>query len=570
MDTSNFHQSLIKVSVCLLVCLAANTQVLAESAIKCVENPDGSVTETSSCVECAESTTKTFFVSECNSNGILAYSCCNGSNGGGTVCFEAPPPGMICVKGSPGQPGSKAKFESGQPKEKSCEGPTAADPNGWSTTFTDINGISSTKTAQCDPVTNTMYGTCCDSSSPGGALNSYTMCSAVCPMGFVCSADTKGCIPGAPIKCTGQTKASADGVYSLTLSTNPPITLKSTDTNGGKSYCNIGDSKKAYIAQPCCKHDNKTGNDYIGQCWDFCEDLIPNSCCIEGKCVAKPKCGNGIVEGDEKCDDGNLINGDGCNANCTVEKPAPFCGDKVLNQTGEQCDPPDGTTCDKNCQTLPFCGNGTIEPGEQCEPPNTATCSATCTHFPTCGNGAQDPGEQCDDGNLIDGDGCDKTCRDEPKKPIPFCGNGKVELGEMCDDGNTLDGDGCSALCTIPIEIPKWPTGSSNGTIINDGTFLPPIIILPSPDKTPIVFPLTIWNQLIKIITLTTGCSTTAAADGSTWSTTSTNIFSTMNYTPACKDGTTLTGFVCVDNKLVTQSKTCTEGATCKNGKCAK
>jgi len=30
---------------------------------------------------------------------------------------------------------------------------------------------------------------------------------------------------------------------------------------------------------------------------------------------------------------------------------------------------------------------------------------------PTCGNGALDPGEECDDGNRLDGDGCDWTCR---------------------------------------------------------------------------------------------------------------------------------------------------------------
>ncbi len=30
-------------------------------------------------------------------------------------------------------------------------------------------------------------------------------------------------------------------------------------------------------------------------------------------------CGNGVVEGNEECDDGNTINGDGCSASCTTE-----------------------------------------------------------------------------------------------------------------------------------------------------------------------------------------------------------------------------------------------------------
>ena len=34
-----------------------------------------------------------------------------------------------------------------------------------------------------------------------------------------------------------------------------------------------------------------------------------------------PICGNGILEGSEICDDGNLIDGDGCSAVCTIEEP---------------------------------------------------------------------------------------------------------------------------------------------------------------------------------------------------------------------------------------------------------
>ncbi len=34
--------------------------------------------------------------------------------------------------------------------------------------------------------------------------------------------------------------------------------------------------------------------------------------------AAPPECGNGIVEGDEVCDDGNTVSGDGCNSTCTL------------------------------------------------------------------------------------------------------------------------------------------------------------------------------------------------------------------------------------------------------------
>ncbi len=35
------------------------------------------------------------------------------------------------------------------------------------------------------------------------------------------------------------------------------------------------------------------------------------------------ECGNGIVEGEEQCDDGNLAGGDGCSAVCKVDVPEP-------------------------------------------------------------------------------------------------------------------------------------------------------------------------------------------------------------------------------------------------------
>jgi cysteine-rich repeat protein len=64
-------------------------------------------------------------------------------------------------------------------------------------------------------------------------------------------------------------------------------------------------------------------------------------------------CGDGIVAGAEQCDDGNLVNGDGCDSQCHVEVPVvpAGCGDGVRSAT-EQCD--DGNNlnldgCDSTC-----------------------------------------------------------------------------------------------------------------------------------------------------------------------------------------------------------------------------
>src|SRR5947209_5246490 len=96
-----------------------------------------------------------------------------------------------------------------------------------------------------------------------------------------------------------------------------------------------------------------------------------NPACV-GVPACQPRCGNGIVDPGEQCDDGNDVNGD---------------------------------TCDSNC-TTPACGNGIVDSGEQCDDGNDVngdTCDSNCT-MPACGNGIVDPGEQCDDGNAVNGD----------------------------------------------------------------------------------------------------------------------------------------------------------------------
>jgi cysteine-rich repeat protein len=124
-------------------------------------------------------------------------------------------------------------------------------------------------------------------------------------------------------------------------------------------------------------------------------------------------CGNGTLNPGEICDDGNQLDGDGCDLNCT----------------------------------LTACGNGIVTAGEQCDDGNTVSgdgCSATCQREGVCGNAVLEPREQCDDGNLVDGDGCDHNCT------LTGCGNGIVTTGEQCDNGpaNGIDLC-CSATCQL-------------------------------------------------------------------------------------------------------------------------
>ncbi len=83
---------------------------------------------------------------------------------------------------------------------------------------------------------------------------------------------------------------------------------------------------------------------------DACPDGVFGSC-------AAAICGDGFLyAGVEVCDDGNANSDtvpDACRRTCV---PAG-CGDTVVD-TGEDCDPPDGTTCDANCESM----GGTLDP----------------------------------------------------------------------------------------------------------------------------------------------------------------------------------------------------------------
>ena len=144
----------------------------------------------------------------------------------------------------------------------------------------------------------------------------------------------------------------------------------------------------------------------------------PGTQAVTSTCTALPACGNGVVEGDEECDDGNLVIGDGCTEFCTKETPKAMCGDGMV-EGDEECD--DGSD---NSDTMPD------------------ACRTDCTAH-RCGDGVIDTDEGCDDGNTDDADGCPGDCQATPE----VCDNGTDDDGDAlvdCDDPDCAADPACA------------------------------------------------------------------------------------------------------------------------------
>jgi cysteine-rich repeat protein len=177
------------------------------------------------------------------------------------------------------------------------------------------------------------------------------------------------------------------------------------------------------------------------------------------------RCGNGMVEGTEECDDTNTTADDGCSPTCELE-----CGDGRVGGT-EDCDTgiAPGTTgaCPTTCDDGDSCTTDSMD---------GADCNVTCSNGPITMN--------------ANGDGCclpgavwmdDNDC-------MPVCGNGMVETPPetcdtaivtgpgacptSCDDGiactaDALTGSMCTAACT---NTPITMVGPTDGCCPTGGT----------------------------------------------------------------------------------------------------
>ena len=197
-------------------------------------------------------------------------------------------------------------------------------------------------------------------------------------------------------------------------------------------------------------------------------------------------CGNGIPEGMEECDDGNLDNGDGCDEFCAVEPPPDVCAaPEAIN--GPYPVTVSGDTTGQRPTFTNVCG-GTSNGADYAYVVNVPTGATLTASIPTADYdvvvnllAACDPSSTCfarnDSGGGSGGDSATYTNDSgadldvyviisgyyseassnahngtydlEVDVVAPECGNGIVDGMDQCDDGNPDDGDGCSSTCQI-------------------------------------------------------------------------------------------------------------------------
>ncbi|MDG2308712.1 MAG: DUF4215 domain-containing protein [Candidatus Binatia bacterium] len=192
------------------------------------------------------------------------------------------------------------------------------------------------------------------------------------------------------------------GDYSLDPVTGPVSWVETRFTVGAEQYCG------RWETPPSLFKKNLVNNIKINGTTTVCQEI----------------CGNAVTETGEDCDDGNAVDGDGCDTNCTVTA----CGNGI-QATGEACD--DGNLVN---------GDG---------------CSDACL-LEVCGDDILNAGEDCDDGGTVSGDCCDALCGFEPN------GSGCTDDANLCTD-DVCDGAG---TCT---NAPNTdPCDDSNGCTVND------------------------------------------------------------------------------------------------------
>ncbi|CAD8153931.1 unnamed protein product [Paramecium octaurelia] len=255
-----------------------------------------------------------------------------------------------------------------------------------------------------------------------------------------------------------------------------------------------------------CDDQNSIKQDGCNQCKFECDQNC--QFCEFGKCVfcsngfqlisqiCTSVCGDGFIVGNEKCDDANLIDEDGCfecQYACQSQCQTCLYGSCVL------CDEEKGwhLTSQGDCQTL--CGDTIVSGIEQCDDGNELNydgcyecnyiCQEACTKCITgscyecntpgwrldnyycweiCGDALRVGIEECDDGNDIPYDGCFQ-CKTQCEEACTVCSEGQCQ---ECTFGWALnDKHRCETICGDKYVVPRYEDCDDGNLLPYDGCY---------------------------------------------------------------------------------------------------
>ncbi len=186
----------------------------------------------------------------------------------------------------------------------------------------------------------------------------------------------------------------------------------------------------------------------------FCTDN-----CRFDTSLCETLCGDGLLDPNEQCDDGNQVPGDGCNAECRVETGwtcsgapsvcTPICGDGLV-KGDELCD----TTYSgpDSCQNYGYYG-GQMTCGSDCMSLSVENCAGRC------GDGQIQSAHEVCDGTNLGGKSCmtqgfysgtlscQADCQDFVTTGCSgYCGDGQIQSAHEVCDGSNLGGKNCVSL----------------------------------------------------------------------------------------------------------------------------
>eukprot|EP00347_Sterkiella_histriomuscorum_P024339 403331469 len=246
-------------------------------------------------------------------------------------------------------------------------------------------------TTQCDQCDNNFARTCFSDCNPGEYGGKCTSCSTKC----------NTCYDSAVYSCFSCDETTHKIFYADTFC---------------KEVCGDGFNYGTFE----CDDGNTNNND---GCSSSCKVEQGYKC--SGGSSSTPDvcteiCGDGMSVGILACDDGNLIDNDGCSSTCTVES-GWYCqttADKSKSDCYEFCGDLQYFGKKSTVSRFKFaCDDGNLVNGDgcnqYCQQEIGFKCDAGGACKEICGDGIAYT-DSCDDGNNDSGDGCSSTCTVEP------------------------------------------------------------------------------------------------------------------------------------------------------------